>query len=375
MQVYFDNAATTQVCPQARSKMDEVTERLYGNPSSLHTMGMESEAVLKRARGQVAGLLGVPEECIYFTSGGTESNNTAIFGAVYRNARKRKTILTTSVEHPSVAAPFHVLREQGFSLRTVPVTRDGVIDLKKLEEMADDQVAFASIMRVNNETGCIMPVNEAAEILRKKSPAALIHCDMVQAFGKLPLPDVDFASLSSHKIHGPKGSGALYVRQGVHLQPLLYGGGQEKDLRPGTQNMPGIAGFGEAAEQVDAAAEASHAAQLRGEMEKLLTNSIDNIQINGHHTIPQILNVSFHGTKSEVLLHLLESRGIMVSSGSACSSNKPAPSHVLLEMGLDRKSVDAAVRFSFSRYNTLEEIRYCVDVLKNELPVLRRMMR
>lgn len=374
MTIYFDNAATTRVCPEAADLVYNTMTKDYGNPSSLHTMGMESEKILDTSRRRVAAALGVGEKTIYFTSGGTESDNTAILGAVSRNARKRRTVITSACEHPAVSAPFEALRGQGYNVLKINVTRGGIIDLNHLEALLCDDVCFVSIMQVNNETGCIMPIAEAVKLIRRKAPAAIIHSDMVQAFGKTAIEDVDMASISSHKIHGPKGTGALYIRDGVHTDALLRGGGQERDLRPGTQNMPGIAGFGMAANLLDADASCKHAEKLKSRFLSRLAE-IDDIRINGENTVPHILNVSFRGTRSEVLLHMLENEGIMVSSGSACSSNKPAPSPVLTAMGLNHGDIDSAIRFSFSRYNTEEEIDICADVLRRQVPIIRKMMK
>lgn len=375
MNIYFDNAATTKVCGQAIDIMKDIMENVYGNPSSLHSMGMESENIIRTARGNIAKAMGVPDECIYFTSGGTESDNTAIFGGVLRNARGRKTVIASAAEHPAVIMPFKKLEEMGYNVHYINVKENGIIDLEHLEDLLNDDTVLVSIMQVNNETGCIMPLVQAVEIIRKKSPKALIHSDMVQSFGKADMGDVDLASISSHKIHGPKGIGGLYIKKGVHINPLIYGGGQEKDIRPGTQNVPGIAGFGAAASLINKEENRKYISKLKNRMIDLLNENIDNFRINGENTVPNILNISFEGAKSEVLLHMLESKGIMVSSGSACSSNKPMPSPVLTAMGVKKEHISAAIRFSFSRYNTEEEISYCVDVLKKELPLLRRMMR
>ncbi len=374
LNIYFDNAATTMVCKEAADAAYEVMTKSYGNPSSLHTMGMESEKILSDSRKNIATALSVSDKTVYFTSGGTESDNIAVIGTVTRNARKRKTIITSACEHPAVSAPFDVLGTMGYNVLKIKITPEGLIDLNHLESLLSDDVSFVSIMHINNETGCIMPLGDAIKLIRKKSPDAIIHSDMVQAFGKVKKEDVDIASISSHKIHGPKGVGALYIKEGIHINPTLHGGGQEKDIRPGTQNMPGIAGFGVAAKMLDTEGTTAHLSALKEKFINYLSD-IEDIKINGENTAPHILNVSFKGTRSEVLLHMLESEGIMVSSGSACSSNKPSPSPVLTAMGLSHEYIDSAIRFSFSRYNTEEEIDKCAAVLKAQVPVIRRMMK
>ena len=371
--IYFDNAATTAVCREAADAAYKVMTEVYGNPSSLHSAGMEAEKIMESAREKIAKKLNADKSCIYFTSGGTESDNTAVFGGAIRGGG-RKTVICSAAEHPAVSAPMRKLAEQGFNVKTVNLLPSGIIDLNCLEELLGDDVALVSIMHINNETGCIMPMKEAVSLIRKKAPRALIHSDMVQAFTKAEPADVDLISVSSHKIHGPKGCGALYIKKGVSISPRVFGGGQEKKVRPGTQNLPGIAGFGEAAELADMRAEYEHAKRLKDTFIHGL-DGMKDIKINGENTIPQIINVSFRGTRSEVMLHMLESEGIMVSSGSACSSNSPSPSPVLTAMGLAPEYVDSALRFSFSRYNTEEEVEICINAIKKHLDTVRRMMR
>ncbi|MBQ9097622.1 MAG: cysteine desulfurase [Clostridia bacterium] len=374
MKIYFDNAATTFVCKEAADAVLSAMTDTYGNPSSLHLMGMDAENIVKNSRGEISKKLDVPAECIYFTSGGTESNNTAIFGACLKTNLKGNRIITTKAEHPAVLEPFKVLAGKGFDVQYVNLLPSGTIDLSHLESLLTPDTVFVSIMGINNETGCIMPMTDAVSLIRKKSPNALIHSDIVQAFCKVSMANVDLASVSSHKVHGPKGVGALYIKKGVHINPLMFGGGQEKAFRSGTENVPGIAGFGAAVKKADMAKDNEHTAMLKSALINAVSD-IPDIRINGEDTSSHVLNVSFKGVRSEVFLHTLESNGIMVSSGSACSSNKPSPSHVLTAMGVDSKSIDSAIRFSFSVYNTIDEINYCADVIKRELPILRRIMR
>lgn len=371
--IYFDNAATTVVCREAASAAYKAMTETYGNPSSLHSAGMEAEKIMETARAQIAKKLNADKNCIYFTSGGTESDNIAVFGGAIRGGG-RKTVICSAAEHPAVSAPMRELEKNGFNAKIIRLLPSGIIDLKHLEELLDDDVALVSIMHINNETGCVMPMAEAVRLIRKKAPHAIIHSDMVQAFTKTAPADVDLISISSHKIHGPKGCGALYIKKGISIAPRVFGGGQEKKLRPGTQNLPGIAGFGAAAAIIDGESEYVHAKKLK----KIFTDAVSelkDVKINGENTIPHIVNVSFKGTRSEVMLHMLEAEGIMVSSGSACSSNSPSPSPVLTAMGLAPEYVDSALRFSFSRYNTEKEVEICVSAIKKHLEIVRRMMR
>ncbi len=375
MKIYFDNAATTQVAKEAADAVYNAMCENYGNPSSLHNMGLDAEKDVEKARAKVAAKLGCKPAELVFTSGGTESDNLAIIGGTLRNSRKRKTIICSEIEHPAVGEAFKYLETLGYNVLKIKTENSGIINLEHLESILSDDVAFVSIMHVNNETGCIQPVKEAAEIIRKKVSDAIIHSDMVQSFGKLPLENVDMASISSHKIHGPKGVGALYIKNGVKINPIVHGGGQQKGVRPGTENVPGIIGFGVAAEMLETEKTYQDLSMLNKEFKETLLSEIDNIRINGENAVPHTVNISFRGIRSEVLLHTLEANGIMVSSGSACASNKPAPSPVLTAMGLSKDDIDSAIRFSFSRYTNIDEIRYCCDVLKKEVPILRRMMR
>lgn len=357
--IYLDNSATTCVMPKAAQAMQEALTEIYGNPSSLHMAGIYAERLVTKAREAIAGSLSVRPDEIMFTAGATESNNTAIFGAARSRAKLGNRIVTTAFEHPSVLECFKALEKEGFDVVYLS-------DITKLDEAITDKTVLVSMMAVNNETGEPFPVKEAAAIIKRKGAPALLHCDAVQAFGKLPIypkrMGIDLMSLSAHKLYGPKGVGALYVAKGVHIKPLLLGGGQEKGLRSGTENVPGIVGFGTAVSEFFAnAAEnrkkldelGAYLRQKIGEMEGLLINSPSN-------SVPYIYNISIPPLNSETIQHDLERHQIFVSAGSACSAKSSGGSHVLHAMGLPSERVRSAVRISLGIYNTKEEIdRLC----------------
>lgn len=376
MIIYMDNSATTMVCPESVELMMQIMEKNYGNPSSLHRMGLDSEKAVRVARRAVADSIGKKESTIYFTSGGTESDNTAIIGGAIRNSHGRKTIITSEVEHPAVLQSVKYLETQGFKAKYVRVNKDGVIDLNHLESLLSDDVVLVSIMQVNNETGAVMPIKEAYRLVKNFNDSILFHSDMVQSYLKIPFEEVDLASMSAHKVHGPKGVGALYIKEGVNINPLIFGGGQQKNFRPGTENVPGIAGFGAAVKSFDREKAFGHVAEIKKALTRKILDRIDDVTINGSDdALPYVLNMSFKGVKSEVLLHSLESAGIMVSSGSACSSNHPSPSHVLTAMGVKKELIDSSLRFSFSAYNTLEETEIVAEALEKQVGILRKVMR
>lgn len=374
--IYMDNSATTMVCPDAINIMTKLMSETYGNPSSLHRMGLESEKKVTAARRAVAASIGKNEKNIYFTSGGTESDNTAIIGGATRNSHGRKTVITSEVEHPAVLKSVKHLETLGFTAKYVRVGTDGVIDLNHLESLLSDDVVLVSIMQVNNETGAVMPIKEAYNLVKNFRSDILFHSDMVQSYMKIPFEDVDLASMSAHKIHGPKGVGTLYVKDAVNINPIIFGGGQQKDLRPGTENVPGIAGFGAAVTAADREKNFAHVSEIKKALTEKILERIEDVTINGgENALPYVLNMSFKGVKSEVLLHSLESAGIMVSSGSACSSNHPSPSHVLTAMGVKKELIDSSIRFSFSAYNTVEETETVAETLKKQVGILRKVMR
>ena len=344
----------------------------------------EAEKYLRDAREKIARTMKVNEKEIFFTSGGTESNNWALIGAAMANRRAGNHIITTTVEHAAVLQPMLYLEEQGFRITWLPVDRYGRVSLSDLEAAVCEDTILASVMYVNNEVGALEPVEEIGRFLKEKHPGVLFHVDAIQAYGKYRiLPKkmgIDMLSVSGHKIHGPKGSGFLYVNEKVKIKPLLLGGGQQKGMRSGTDNVPGIAGLGEAAWEAyrDFEEKREHFLRLKEYfMERV--SKLEGVVLNsqpGEEGAPHIVSVSFRGVRSEVLLHALEERGIYVSSGSACSSNKKLPvSTVLKEIGMKRDLLDSTLRFSFSRFNTEEELSYCIEVLKELLPMLRRYAR
>lgn len=376
-EVYLDNSATTKPYDEVVQYIYDVSKRFYGNPSSLHTKGIEAENLVKKARKQISDALKADAREIFFTSGGTESNNMAIIGYLKANTRAGKHIITSEIEHPSVLEVFRYLAQEGYRVDFVPVDAQGTIKLDVLEKVIDSETALLSFMHTNNEVGTIQPIQEIHRIRKEVCPAAALHIDAVQAFGKTVLYpaglNADLLSVSSHKIHGPKGLGALYVRKGVKVKPILLGGGQETALRSGTENVPGICGFGLAAEMIFSGIEENHA-KVKALKEHFLKNIKENFEdavINSpENALPYIINISFPNLKSEVLLHHLEQKNIFVSTGSACSSHKSGHSHVLKVMGVDPKYIDGAIRFSLSSSNTLEEMEETVSALKEIIPVI-----
>ena len=383
MEVYLDHSATTRCYEKVKEIVVKTMMEDYGNPSSLHRKGVEAEKYLKKTSETLAEILKVQEKEIFFTSGGTESNNWALTGAAMANHRWGNRIIISQIEHAAVAAPAAHLEELGFEVVRIPVDPRGVIRLDVLREALTPDTILVSVMYVNNEIGSLEPVAEIGEMVKEKCPHAYFHVDAIQAFGKYRIYprrlQVDLLSASGHKIHGPKGSGLLYVDEKVKIQPILFGGEQQKGLRSGTENVPGIAGIAEAAaacyENLDEKVERLYTLKERfAEGIRKLPDAFINGR-TGRETAPHIVNASFPGIRSEVLLHALEDKGIYVSAGSACSSNKPAPSHTLLCMGLEKERVESALRFSFCFDTTEEEIDYCLQELAELLPVLRRYVR
>lgn len=390
-EIYLDNAATTKVYPSVCEKMVEVMSKDYGNPSSLHMKGFTAEQYVKEARKTIASVLKVDEKEIVFTSGGTESNNMAIIGAAMANKRRGKHLITTTIEHASVYNPFIWLEEQGFEVSYLPVDHHGVVSLEALEKALREDTILVSVMAVNNEIGTVQPLDEIGAVIKKKSPEILFHVDAIQGFGKIEIyPSklrMDLMSVSGHKLHGPKGIGFLYIRNKVKVRPLILGGGQQKDMRSGTENVPGIVGLGEAVRKVfENFSEKQE--RLYGLREQFVTRleRMDGVRVNGFaHRVsdvnlhqgpaPHVVSASFDNIRAEVLLHALEERGIYVSSGSACSSNHPAISGTLKAIGTEKKYLDATIRFSLCYDTTEEELNACCEALEALLPMLRRFTR
>ncbi len=382
-EIYFDNSATTRVLDQVKDIVVKVMTEDYGNPSARHRKGKEAEDYVKAAADEVAKTLKVQPKEILFTSGGTESNNMALIGTALANQRAGKHIITTRIEHPSVYNPLIMLEEQGFEVTYLNVDSQGHISLEELRESLRPDTILVSVMYVNNEIGAVEPVAEIGRIVKASNPSALFHVDAIQAYGKYRIwpkkLGIDLLSVSAHKIHGPKGVGFLYINEKAKIKPLILGGGQQRGMRSGTENVPGIAGLGMAAREAytDFDEKIAYICGLKDYFIDCVSE-LDGVTVNsqkGEEGAPQIASASFSGVRSEVLLHALEDRGIYVSSGSACSSNHPAISGTLKGIGLKRELLDATLRFSFSILNTREEIDGCIGALRELLPLLRRYQR
>ena len=380
MEAYFDNSATTKVFDCVKDAVVHAMTEDYGNVAARHMKGVEAERLIKEARAEIARSLKVQEKEILFTSGGTESNNTALIGTALANQRAGKHLITTAVEHASIYNTMEFLREQGFEITYLPVDSYGCISLDELRDAVREDTILVSVMYVNNEIGAVEPVEEISRVIREKNPRTLFHVDAIQAYGKYVIrpkkQGIDLLSVSGHKIHGPKGVGFLYIDERVKIRPLLYGGGQQKGMRSGTENVPGCAGLGAAVKEVYTDHEAK-IERLYGLRERMIEGlkALPGVTINGHEgreNAPQIVSASFEGVRSEVLLHALEEKGIYVSSGSACSVNHPGVSGTLRGIGVKKELLDSTIRFSFGLFNTPEEVDYCLEVLAELLPVLRR---
>lgn len=419
MEAYLDNSATTRCLDSVRDIVVRTMTEDFGNPSSRHRKGVQAEQYLKKAREEIAKTLKVNEKEIYFTSGGTESNNWALIGAAMANRRSGNHLITTAVEHAAVLQPIAYLQEQGFRVTFLPVDESGAVSIADLKKAICPETILVSMMYVNNELGTEEPVLEAARVIKESNPRTLFHVDAIQAYGKYRIhpkkAGIDMLSVSGHKIHGPKGIGFLYCNEKVKIRPLILGGGQQKGMRSGTDNVPGAAGLGVAAKEAYTDLEGRHQHLLniktrflkglteisevivQGQTGMILRRGQEKIQSQKteEHPLkdtaddaealyraaaeagaPHIVSVSFRGVRSEVLLHALEEKGVYISSGSACSSNKKLPvSSVLKEIGIEKELLEATVRFSFSSFTTETEIDYCLEQLKAVVPMLRRYMR
>lgn len=383
MEAYLDNSATTRCYEEVAEIVAKTMIEDYGNPSAMHLKGVEAENYVKESAKAIAKTLKVQDKEIYFTSGGTESDNWALIGSALANHRQGKHMITTPFEHSAVSAPLAWLQEQGFEITVIPVDEEGNLDLKKLEEAIREDTILVSTMFVNNEMGAVVPVEEVGRIVHEKNPRTLYHVDAIQAYGKYKIypkkMGIDLLAVSGHKIHGPKGVGFLYINEKAKVQPFILGGGQQKGMRSGTDNVPGIAGLGTAAKMIyqNLDENVEHMRELKLYFAKELA-TLEQVEINGpkpERGAPHILNVSFLGVRSEVLLHSLEDMGIYVSAGSACSSHKRAGSSSLGALRLTPERKESAIRFSFCETTTKEEIDYTLEALRKLLPMLRRYAR
>lgn len=383
MEAYLDNSATTRCYEEVKDIVVKTMLEDYGNPSAMHLKGVEAENYVKQAAKEIAKTLKVQEKEIFFTSGGTESDNWAVIGTALANSRQGKHIITTPFEHAAVSAPLAWLEKQGYEITEIPVDEKGNLLLERLAETIREDTILVSTMYVNNEMGAIVPVEEIGRIIHEKNPKTLYHVDAVQGYGKYRIypkkMGIDLLAVSGHKIHGPKGAGFIYINEKAKIQPLLLGGGQQKGMRSGTDNVPGIAGLGVAAKKIYENLEAD-TARMR-ELKTYLAaelGKMEQVEINGPEPekgAPHILNVSFLGVRSEVLLHTLEDRQIYVSAGSACSSHKRAGSASLGALRLSPERKESAIRFSLCEFTTREELAYTLEVLREVLPMLRRYAR
>lgn len=383
MEVYLDNSATTCAYGSVREIVNKVMGEDYGNPSSMHRKGIEAERYIKAAKEVLAKALKVQEKEIFFTSGGTESDNLAIIGTARANQRSGRHLITSAIEHPAVLNTMHYLEEIGFKVTYLPVDRYGCVKLSALKKALSRDTILVSIMCVNNELGSVQPIEEAAKIIKEYNADIVFHVDAVQGFGKYRIfpkrLGIDLMSISGHKIHGPKGIGALYINEKVKIKPIIFGGEQQKNIRSGTENVPGIAGLGMAVREIytDLEYKMAHMRHLKNRFIRGISD-LDHVIIHGHTSelgAPHIISLGVSGIRSEVLLHALEEKGIYVSSGSACASNHPGVSGVLKGIGAGQEFLDATIRISMSEFTTEEEIDYTLETLYNCVPVLRKYKR
>ena len=383
MEVYLDNSATTKCFPEVAELMTKIMCEDYGNPSSMHLKGVQSEHYIRLAKEKIARILKVDEKQIYFTSGGTEADNLALIGCAMANHRSGRHLITTSIEHPAILQTMQYLEDQGFRVTYLPVDKMGRVRIEDVKRAMTPDTILVSIMHTNNEIGSLQPIEEIGAVIKKMNPRTLFHVDAVQGFGKFRIypkkMNIDLLSVSGHKIHGPKGTGFLYVGDKVKIHSIMFGGGQQKGLRSGTENVPGIAGLALAAEMIYNNLEED--AERLYEIKQAFIDGLgrlENVSVNGYtgrDSAPHVVSVSVRGIRSEVLLHALEDRGIYVSAGSACSSNKPQASATLKAIGLEKDLWDSTIRFSFSVFTTMEEIDYTLNAMYDMIPMLRRYTR
>lgn len=383
MEVYLDNSATTKCFESVAALMTKIMCEDYGNPSSMHNKGMEAENYIRYAKEVISENLKVNEKEIIFTSGGTESDNLALIGTAMANRRAGNHLITTCIEHPAVLQTMQYLETIGFEVTYLPVDKNGIIRLGDLQKAITRETILVSIMYINNEIGSIQPVAEAGELIKRINPNIIFHVDAVQGYGKFRiLPKkmyIDLLSVSAHKIHGPKGIGFLYINEKIKIKPIIFGGGQQKGMRSGTESVPAIAGLAKAIEKVyeNLGVDIDNLYQMKKVFVEKVTK-IDDVKINGltgRDSAPHVVSVSVRGVRSEVLLHALEESGIYISAGSACASNHPAVSATLKAIRVEKELLDSTVRFSFSIFNTMEEINYTIQILCDMIPILRKYTR
>lgn len=373
--IYLDNAATTKPCDEAKAAVMKGLE-VFGNPSSLHRAGLDAELLVSDAREIIADALGVTPDEVYFTSGATESNNTAIFGAYKAHGKRKKRVVISSVEHPAVKNPAQELEDMGCEVIRISPDENGEINARDIFAAVNEDTFLVSCMLVNNENGYILPVEKAFSMIKKKYPQVITHCDCVQGFMKIPVKakklNADMISLSGHKIYAPKGIGALYVKKGLRLPPLTFGGGQERGMRPGTEAVPNIAAFAKACEirMAHFDEDYAHVQELADYLKQQVAAELPDAVINGEGDIPHVVNLSMPGCKSEVMLHVLEGDEVYISSGSACSKGKQ--SGVLKALGLPKARTDSALRVSFAPFNTKEDVDAFVAAVKKGAKMFRR---
>ncbi len=383
MEIYLDNSATTRCFDEVAVLMTQIMCHDYGNPSSLHLKGVQAENYIRYAKETIAKILKVNEKELYFTSGGTESDNIALIGSAMANHRAGRHLITTAIEHPAVIQSMKYLEEKGFRVTYLRVDKNGLIRLEDLQRAITRETILVSLMHTNNEIGAVQPIEKAGALIKRKNPNTLFHVDAVQGFGKYRIypkrMNIDMLSISGHKIHGPKGVGLLYINEKAKVKPINYGGGQQGGMRSGTENVPGAAGLAKAVELIYE--------NLDADVERLYVlkqkfvegvSGIEDVKINGltgRDSAPHVVSVSVRGIRSEVLLHALEDKGIYVSAGSACSARKPQPSATLKAIGVEKELLDSTIRFSFSTFTTEVDINYTLQAMHEIIPILRQYTR
>jgi len=384
MEIYLDNSATTMCYPDVAELTNTIMTQDYGNPSSMHHKGLVAERYVRSATEKIAVTLRADSSEILFTSGGTESDNLALIGVARANVRMGRHLITTGIEHPAILETMKYLESEGFEVTYLPVDENGIVRLEDLENALRSDTILVSMMYVNNEIGAVEPIAEAGALIKMVNPRTIFHVDAVQGYGKFRIcpknMGIDLMSVSGHKIHGPKGTGFLYIRSGIKISPIVYGGGQQKGMRSGTENVPGIAGLARAAEEIysDFDKENAGMRDLKNYFVHTLSEKLEDIRFNGktnEESAPHIISVSIRGVRAEVLLHALEDKEIYVSAGSACASNRPHVSETLKAIHLENELLESTLRLSMSVFTTKEQMDYTIQALCDIVPMLRRYSR